>query len=68
MIVRRTWSNDLYAFLSAVEMSKMGIRIISIFVNPEDERWEVWGQHEGDLDYDELDRRTDRALYPDDDT
>ena len=62
MIVKRDWTNDVSAFHCAQAMDEMGIRIIAITVHvykhADHTTWSVWGQADN-IDYKELDRRTD---------
>ena len=64
MIVRRSWSNDLYAFYNACEMDKLGITIVAVVFNPKTEQWDVWGQAPDTLmsKLDTLDERTDQRI------
>ncbi len=64
MMVRRGWTNDLYAFYCAQVMDKIGIRIVSVFPTKTG-MWEVWGQSENTIDFDAMDREIDHLIDPD---
>ena len=63
MIMKRQWTNDLYAFYCAEAMDKHGVRIVAILSGLN--RYVVWGQADK-IDYDAIDRETDKRINKDD--